>query len=222
MKAELQQKLFADAPLLFRQVATVPKWKVEAPDDLFPFLAELVASIEKFNRRYSCRRVRVLKIRVEEGILECAFQRHIPCIEKLVATTRQKIRIHRRKLREDFESRAKKMQSTALFASRLLPEWKIFLPDERQTLIKILKYAERVAMADDDWQSLAHWYRQYLRDDENAQRCENNITPKGEAKKRPIASELRGKETLDQGGLFRPLEDLAVAQDDQTLNFALR
>jgi len=69
MSPELQKQLFEIAPLAFRQVAEAPRWKIDAPDDLYPFLAELAAAVEKFNRRYSKRRVRVLKIAVREGVL---------------------------------------------------------------------------------------------------------------------------------------------------------
>lgn len=175
MRPELQKNLFETAPLLFRQAAAAPRWKIDAPDDLYPFIAELAAAVEKFNRRYSHRRVRVLKIAVREGVLECVFNRHVPCVEKLVAAARRSIRDHRRQMREEFLERAKKMQSTALFASRLLPEWKLRMPDERATLAKLLKHAERWAASDDDWRFLADWYRKFVRDPENAQRCENNI-----------------------------------------------
>ena len=62
------------------------------------------------------------------------------------------------------------MQSTALFESRLLPDWKRVMPDERSTLRKILTYAERSAASPDDWKMLADWYRR-ANDRENAQRC---------------------------------------------------
>ena len=175
MSPELQKQLFDAAPLLFRQAAAAPRWKIDAPDDLYPFLSELAAAVEKFNRRYSRRRVRVLKIAVREGVLECVFSRHVPCIEKLVGAARRNIRDHRKTLREEFLERAKKMQSTALFGSRLLPEWRLLMPDERATLAKILKYAERCAASPEDWRLLADWYRKFVRDPENAQRCENNI-----------------------------------------------
>ena len=176
MRTELQKQLFGIAPLMFAQAANAPGWKIDAPDDLYPFIAELAAAVEKFNRRYSRRRVRVLKIAVHEGVLECVFNRRVPCIEKLVAAAKRSIRDHRRELRSDFLERAKKMQSTALFASRLLPEWRLVMPDERATLANILKYAERCAVSDDDWRCLAGWYRKLVRDPENAQRCENNIS----------------------------------------------
>ena len=176
MRTELQRQLFEIAPLMFAQAANAPGWKIDAPDDLYVFIAELAAAVEKFNRRYSRRRVRVLKIAVSEGVLECVFNRRVPCIEKLVGAARRSIRDHRRELRESFLERAKKMQSTALFASRLLPEWRLLMPDERATLARLLAYAERWAASDEDWRFLADWYRKFVRDPENAQRCENNIS----------------------------------------------
>ena len=175
MRAELLKKLFETAPLTFGQAAAAPGWRIDAPDDLYPFLAELFAAVEKFDRRYPRRRVRVLRIAVREGVLECVFNRRVPCVEKLVASARRSIRDRRRELRADFLERAKKMQSTALFASRLLPEWRLHMPDERATLAKLLAYAERWAASDDDWRCLAEWYRKFVRDPENARRCENNI-----------------------------------------------
>lgn len=178
MSPELQKQLFEAAPLLFRQAMTAPKWKIGAPDDLYPFLTELAAAIEKFNRRYSRRRVCVLKIAVVEGVLECAFSRQVPCIEKLAAAARRNILNHRKALREEFLERAKKIGSTALFGSRLLPEWRLRMPDERATLAQILKYAERRAVSEGDWQFLADWYRIRLRDPESVRRCENHIDRK--------------------------------------------
>ena len=175
MRPELQKQLIEIAPLTFRQVSDAPRWKIGAPDDLYPFLADLAVAVEKFNRRYSRRRVRVLKVTVTEGVLECVFSRHVPCIEKLIAGARRNIRDHRKTLRAGFLARAKQMQSTALFGSRLLPEWKLFMPDERATLAKILKYAERCAASPEDWRLLADWYRLLLRDVEESQHCENNI-----------------------------------------------
>ena len=177
MDPELQKQLFELAPLLFRQAATAPGWKLHAPDDLFPFLAELVSSIEKFNRRYAKRRVQLLKISVEEGVLDCVFNRSVPCVEKRVASARKQIREHRRILRQAFLERAKKIQSTALFGSRLLPDWRRLTPDERGTLAKILARAECCAETPEDWRLLASWYRILLRDPEASERCRSRISP---------------------------------------------
>ena len=175
MRMELQQKLYGIAPLLFRYAASAPKWRIGAPDDLYPFLAGLAAAVEKFNRRYPRRRVWVMRIAVEEGVLTCDFNRRIPCVEKRVGAARRSIRSYRRQMRGEFLQRAKKMQTTALFASRLLPEWRLHMPDERATLRKILNCAERCAVSEEDWRCLAGWYRTGLRDEESARRCEDNI-----------------------------------------------
>ena len=174
MKTELQQQLYEAAPVLYALAKESPAWKIGLPDDLFPFLLELSAGIEKFNRRYRKRYVRVLKIGIREARLEFLTQRQVPAVEKLIAGARTKIRQHRKTLRDSYLERARAMQSTALFGSRLLPEWKRTMPDERATLRKILTCAERFACSSGDWQLLAAWYRRFLRDEENARRCTEN------------------------------------------------
>ena len=87
---------------------------------------------------------------------------------------RRSIRDHRRQMREEFLEPAKKMHSAALFASGL-PEWQPLMPEERAASAKLLAYVERWAVSDDDWRFLADWYRKFMRDPENAQRCEFNI-----------------------------------------------
>ena len=174
MKTELQQQLYEAAPVLYALARESPAWKIGLPDDLFPFLLELSAGIEKFNRRYRKRYVRVLKIGIREARLEFLTQRRVPAVEKLVAAARTKIRQYRKSLRESYLDRARTMRSTALFGSRLLPEWKRIMPDELVTLRKILACAERFAGSPGDWQLLAAWYRRFLRDEENARRCAGN------------------------------------------------
>ena len=174
MRPLLQKELFTVAPHLFLQASVAPDWKIDAPDDLYPFILELAESVEKFNCRYARRRVRALKISVDEGVLTCVYSRRVPCIEKRTAAARRAIRLHRRELRANLLERAKKIQSTALFASRLLPDWRRLMPDERSTLRTILDHAERCAVSSDDWQCLANWYRTLLRDRENADRCAAN------------------------------------------------
>ncbi len=174
MKTELQQQLYEAAPVLYTLAKESPAWKIALPDDLFPFLLELSVAIEKFNRRYRKRYVRVLKIGINEARLEFLTQRQVPAVEKLIAGARMKIRQYRKTLRESYLERARAMQSTALFGSRLLPEWKRTMPDERATLRKILTCAERFACSAGDWQLLAAWYRGLLRDEANARRCAEN------------------------------------------------
>ena len=117
----------------------------------------------------------MLKIAVREGVLECVFNRHVPCVEKLVAATRRSIRDHRRPIRDEFMVRAKNMQSTALFGSRLLPKRRHIMPDERATPAKILQHAERGAVSGDDRRRLADWCRKILRNPKSARRCESDI-----------------------------------------------
>ena len=174
MKAELQRQLYEAAPVLYGLARESPEWKIGLPDDLFPFLYELSVSIEKFNRRYRKRYVRVLKIGICEARLEFLTQRQVPAVEKLIAAARGKIRQYRKNLRESYLERAKAMRSTALFESRLLPEWKRTMPDELATLRKILGCAERFANSTGDWELLGAWYRRFLRDEENARRCAEN------------------------------------------------
>ena len=174
MKAELQQQLYEAAPTLYVLARESPAWKIALPDDLFPFVLELSVGIEKFNRRYRKRCVRVLKIGIREARLEFLTQRQVPAVEKLVSAARTKIRQYRKVLRESFLERARTMRSTALFESRLLPEWKRTMPDELSTLRKILACAERFACSAGDWQLLGIWYRRLLRDEENARRCVEN------------------------------------------------
>lgn len=174
MKAELQRQLYEAAPVLYGLARESPEWKIGLPDDLFPFLYELSVSIEKFNRRYRKRCVRVLKIGIREARLEFLTQRQVPAVEKLVSAARTKIRQYRKVLRESFLERARTMRSTALFESRLLPEWKRTMPDELATLRKILACAERFACSAGDWELLGAWYRRFLRDEENARRCAEN------------------------------------------------
>ncbi|MBQ9502403.1 MAG: hypothetical protein IJU70_09630 [Lentisphaeria bacterium] len=170
MKPELQQQLYEAAPLLYETASKSPAWKVELPDDLFPFLLELSQGIEKFNRRYRKRQVRVLRITIREADLQFQPLRQVPSVEQRIAAARLRIRQYRRGVLEAFLERAQAMQSTALFESRLLPDWKRVMPDERSTLRKILTYAERSAASPDDWKMLADWYRR-ANDRENAQRC---------------------------------------------------
>ncbi len=171
MKTELLHKLYEAAPILYGMALKSPEWKIGLPDDLFPFLFELSAQIEKFNRRYRKRYVRVLKISIRETQLEFLTQRPVPAIDKLIAGARMKIRQYRKGIRESYLERARTMHSTALFESCLLPDWKRVMPDELSTLRKILACAERFAISKGDWLLVANWYRKVLRDQENFQRC---------------------------------------------------
>ena len=63
--------------------------------------------------------------------------------------------------------RAKAIGTTALFASKLLPDWKQLMPDDTDTLRKILEYAEKRAIVPQDHADLANWYKKYLNIDKS-------------------------------------------------------
>ena len=58
--------------------------------------------------------------------------------------------------------RAKAIGTTALFGSSLLPDWKRLMPDDTDTLRKILGFAEKRAVVPQDHADLANWYKKYL------------------------------------------------------------
>jgi len=176
MNETLKQQLFQAAPILYKIAGKSPEWKIEASDDLFPFLLELSLEIEKFNRRYRKRAVRVMKIAMTGGELVFLLHRQIPALEKRVTSTRRKIRTYRRELRAVLLDRAKHMGTMALFGSRLIPDWKRIMPDDTATLRMILRSAEKFAVSKGDWKSLAEWYRRYLHDEDDALRCQNNAS----------------------------------------------
>ena len=158
MNTELQNQLFQAAPILYAMVLKSPAWKIGAPDDLFPFLNELSLEIEKFNRRYRKRAVRVMKIAMVGGELVFLVHRQIPAIEKKIISARHRIRLYRKELRAAFLLRAKHMGTTALCGSALIPDWKRTMPDDLATLRLILQAAEKFAISKGDWNSLAGWY----------------------------------------------------------------
>ncbi len=149
MNPELQKKLFDAAPVLFG--ARGRQWNIELPDDLFPFISELVARIENFNQRYRKRYVRALKISMADGKLEFLLHRQVKSLNQAISATYTKIRLHRKQLKTDLLNRAKAIQCTALFVLRLLPDWKNLMPDGKRTLCEILRYAERYAQTPADW-----------------------------------------------------------------------
>ena len=178
MNENLKKRLFQAAPILYEIAGKSPEWKIEAPDDLFPFLLELSLEIEKFNKRYRKRAVMVMKITMTGGELVFLLHRQVPALEKRIISTRRKIRTYRRELREALLDRAKHMGTTALFSSKLIPDWKRIMPDDLATLRLILQAAEKFAVQRSDWELLAGWYRRYLRNDDDALRCMNNASPR--------------------------------------------
>ena len=171
MNEILKKQLFQAAPILYEIAAKSPEWKVETPDDLFPFLHELSLEIEKFNSRYRKRAVMVMKIAMKGGELIFLVQRRIPAIEKRIISARHKIRIYRKELREALLTRAKHMGTTALFGSSLIPDWRRSMPDDPATLRLILQAAEKFAVSMGDWTLLAGWYKRYLHSNDDFLRC---------------------------------------------------
>ena len=176
MNTELQRQLFQTAPILYAMALKSPAWKIGASDDLFPFLNELSLEIEKFNRRYRKRAVRVMKIAMVGGELVFLVHRQIPAIEKKIISARHRIRLYRKELRAAFLLRAKHMGTTALCGSALIPDWKRIMPDDLATLRLILQEAEKFAVSRGDWETLAGWYKRYLRNDDDALRCMDNAS----------------------------------------------
>ena len=82
MNDTLKKQLVRAAPILYKIAGKSPEWKIEASNDLFPFLQELSLEIEKFNRRYRKRAVMVMKIAMTGGELVFLLHRQIPALEK--------------------------------------------------------------------------------------------------------------------------------------------
>ena len=82
-----------------------------------------------------------------------------------VAAATSQIRSYRRSLKQTLLERAKAIGTTALFASRLIPDWKCLMPDDTDTLRKILEYAEKRAIVPQDHADLANWRKKYLNDE---------------------------------------------------------
>ena len=167
MNYELQKNLFSASPLLYKYFRENPQMQMEIPDDLFEFIFELSVKIEDFNRRFPRRRVRVMKLAMESGELIFAVNRQVFTVDKLITGASAQIRNYRRSLKQAFLERAKAIGTTALFASKLLPDWKQLMPDDTDTLRKILEYAEKRAIAPQDHADLANWYKKYLNIDKS-------------------------------------------------------
>ena len=169
----LQEKLFAAFPLLYKHFKGNSQMQIDCPDDLFEFIFELSSKIEDFNRRFSKRRVRAMKVAMESGELAFGVHREVFTVNKLIAATSSQIRSYRRSLKQALQERAKAIGTTALFGSSLLPDWKRLMPDDTDTLRKILSLAEKRAVVPQDHADLANWYKKYLnidksKEDDNA------------------------------------------------------
>lgn len=161
MTPELQKKLISTYPVLYRYFKD-NQVRIELPDDLFEFIFELSCKIEDFNKRFPRRRVRVMKVAMEAGELVFTVHRQVYTVQKLISAAAVQIRSYRRRLKQALLERAKAIGSTALFGSCLLPDWKRLMPDDTDTLRKILEYAGKCAVVPQDHADLANWYKKYL------------------------------------------------------------
>ena len=167
MRGELKEKLLATAPMLYKYFKDNPKNVIDCPDDLFEFIFELSIKIEDFNRRFPKRRVRAMKMAMEYGEFVVVTNRQVFTVQKLIAATASQIKTYRRNLKKSFLERARGMGTTALFGSCLIPDWKRLMPDDTDTLRKILEYAEKYAVTQGDYEQCAKWYKKYLNIDKS-------------------------------------------------------
>ena len=167
MNRELKEKIFAAAPLLYKHFKGNPQMRIDCPDDLFEFIFELSSKIEDFNRRFPKRRVSAMKVAMESGEFVFGIHREVFTVNKLIAATASQIKSYRRTLKQALLERAKAIGTTALFGSSLLPDWKRLMPDDTDTLRKILEYAEKRAVVPQDHADLANWYKKYLNIDKS-------------------------------------------------------
>ena len=165
MNQDLQSNLFTACPLLYKHFKGNSQMQIDCPDDLFEFIFELSSKIEDFNKRFPKRRVRAMKVAMESGELVFGVHREVFTVNKLIAATASQIRVYRRNLKQVLLERAKAIGTTALFGSRLLPDWKRSMPDDTGTLRKILEYAEKRAIVPQDHADLANWYKKYLNEE---------------------------------------------------------
>jgi hypothetical protein len=139
--------------------------QIDCPDDLFEFIFELSGKIEDFNRRFPKRRVRAMKVAMEYGEFVFVTNKQVFTVQKFITATASQIRVYRRRLKQALLERAKAIGTTALFGSSLIPDWKRLMPDDTDTLRKILEYAEKRAVVPQDHTDLANWYKKYLNEE---------------------------------------------------------
>ena len=167
MRRELTEKLLTAAPLLYKHFKGNPQMRIDCPDDLFEFIFELSSKIEDFNRRFPKRRVCAMKVAMESGEFVFGVHREVFTVNKLIAATASQIKSYRRTLKQALLERAKAIGTTALFGSSLLPDWKRLMPDDTDTLRKILEYAEKRAIVPQDHADLANWRKKYLNEEKD-------------------------------------------------------
>ena len=165
MNQDLQSNLFTACPLLYKYFKDNPQTQIALPDDLFEFIFELSGKIEDFNKRFPKRRVRAMKVAMEYGEFVFVTNKQVFTVQKLITATASQIRSYRRNLKQTFIQRAKAIGTTALFGSCLIPDWKRMMPDDTDTLRKILEYAEKRAIVPQDHADLANWYKKYLNEE---------------------------------------------------------
>ena len=163
----LQEKLFAAFPLLYKHFKSSPQMRIDCPDDLFEFIFELSVKIEDFNKRFPRRRVRAMKVAMEFGELFFTTQRQVFTVKKAISNTASQIKAYRRSLKKTLLDRARAIQTTALFEASLIPDWKRLMPDDTDTLRKILEYAGKRAVVPQDHADLAKWRKKYLNEEKD-------------------------------------------------------
>lgn len=176
MKNTLQNQLFETGTVLYGACSRTSSksskaWKFQCPDDSFDILLELTMKLEDYNRRFPNRRIRAVSVKMEDGKLIFQVQRASVGIQRIITSSCAAMARHRSELKKTMIRRAKKIQCTALFESKLLPDWKRLMPDDKETCRKILQIAEKTARLPVEWQRIANWYKSYLRDNLEYTRC---------------------------------------------------
>jgi hypothetical protein len=108
-----------------------------------------------------------MKVAMEYGEFVVVTNRQVFTVQKLITATTSQIRSYRRSLKQALLERAKAIGTTALFGSSLIPDWKIFMPDDTDTLRKIMEYAEKRAIVPQDHADLANWRKKYLNEEKD-------------------------------------------------------
>lgn len=173
MKNELKKKLLNAGRTLYSMTETDI---FDCSDDCFKIILDLTQRLEDYNSRFPKRMIRAVCVKMERGKLIFQTDRSSPETKKIISTASKAMNAHRSQLKSMFLARAKKIPCTALFASKLLPDWERMMPDDTVTCVKILKYAERTAYLPSEWNRIAAWYRIYLKDDSESARCSSNAS----------------------------------------------
>jgi len=173
MKNELEKKILNAGRTLYSMTETD---LFDCSDDCFKILLDLTHRLEEYNKRFQKRKVHVTCVKMQHGKLIFQIDRNSQETKKIISDAVKAMNTHRSQLKSMFLARAKKIPCTALFASKLLPDWKRMMPDDTVTCGKILKYAERTAYLSSEWNRIAAWYKIYLKDDSESARCSSNAS----------------------------------------------